>query len=302
LFRDYKLFIAVLLVALVWGTTFLGIRIAVETIPGWYVAGFRQLLASGIILCILLSTKSMRWIGWENFAYQALLSLLMLVVANGFMTVAEENISSSLAALLNATIPILVFLGSVGLGIEKFRLRAVIGIIMCIMGILFVFWDGIKDIANIEYRNSIYLIFIAVLGWTVGTLITKKRNKQQHSISLNLFYQFLFSAIVQLLIAYFYYDNFSPTLWTLSSIGAMIYLSVFGSIIAFFAFHYALVRITPIQISVLSYINTIIAIFLGWLVLNEKISIHFIFATILIIGGVVLTNYKGTKRYKIKNK
>jgi len=279
----------------VWGTTFLGIRIAVESIPGWYVAGFRQLIASGIILCVLISTRSLRWIGWENFGYQALLSLLMLVVANGLVTVAEENISSSLAALINATIPILVFLGSVGLGIERFRVRAVIGIVMCMCGILFIFWDGIHDLANSNYRNSILLMFIAVLGWTSGTLITKKRNKQKQAISLNLFYQFLFSGIVQLTIAYFYYDEFRPSQWTINSVGAMIYLAIFGSIIAFYAFHYALVRITPVQISVLSYINTIIAIFLGWLILNEPISLKFIVATLCIIGGVVITNYKKTK-------
>jgi len=287
------LIVAVLLVALVWGTTFLGIRIAVASIPGWYVSGFRQLLASGIVFFVLLFTRSFRWIGWKNMAYQSLLSLLMLVVANGLVTVAEENISSSLAALLNATIPILVFLGSVTLGIERFRFRAAIGILMCVAGILFVFWDGLKDLGNPAYRHSILLIFIAVLGWTSGTLITKKKGQQTHSISLNLFYQFLFSGVVQLFIAYFYYGSPSIEQWSLASVSAMIYLAIFGSIVAFYAFHYALARITPIQISVLSYINTIIAIFLGWLILHEAISSMFILATALIIGGVFLTNYKG---------
>jgi len=292
LFKDYKLVIAVLLVALVWGTTFLGIRVAVSTIPGWYVAGIRQLVATFLIVGILVYTRSFRWIGWKQVMYQVLLAVLMLVIANGLVTVAEETISSSLAALINATIPILIFIGSVFLGLERFRIRALAGIVMCVLGILCVFWDGIKDLANPIYRLSIALMFLAVLGWTTGMLITKKRNTAKHSITLNLFYQFASSAIIQLLIAYFYYEDVQVSRWNFSSMMAILYLACFGSVIAFYSFHYALIRISSVQVSILSYINTIIAIFLGWLLLHEPISYRFLLATILIIGGVFLTNYK----------
>lgn len=83
----------------------------------------------------------------------------------------------------------------------------------------------------------------------------------------------------------------------------MLYLAVFGSVAAFFAFHYALTKISPVQVSILAYINTIIAIFLGWLIMNESISFKFILATALIICGVFITNYKPEmfKREKIKS-
>jgi drug/metabolite transporter (DMT)-like permease len=76
---------------------------------------------------------------------------------------------------------------------------------------------------------------------------------------------------------------------------ATLYLSVFGSVIAFFAYHYALKRVTATQITVLNYINTIIAVFLGWLLLDEKITFDFVIATVLIILGVFITNYKRTR-------
>jgi len=294
--KDYKLVFAVICVAFVWGTTFLGIRIAVESIPGWYVAGFRQLLASFILFFLLFYKRKLKWIGWENLGYQIILSMLMLVVANGFVTLAEESINSSLASLLNATIPILVFIGSLSVGIEKFRLPALFGILLCLSGILFIFWNNIKELANPNYKHGIILMFCAVLGWASGILFSKKIALKTNNISLNLFYQFVFSAIAQLTIAYFFYDDFSPENWTIRSVLAMIYLAVFGSVIAFFAFHYALSKISPVQISILSYINTIIAIFLGWLILDEKISLKFIIATILIISGVFITNYKPKKQ------
>ena len=73
---------------------------------------------------------------------------------------------------------------------------------------------------------------------------------------------------------------------------ATLYLAVFGSVLAFFCYHYALKRVTALQVSILNYINTIIAVFLGWLLLNEVITTDFIVATLLIIGGVFIINYK----------
>ncbi|EMR0282953.1 EamA family transporter, partial [Elizabethkingia anophelis] len=159
-------------------------------------------------------------------------------------------------------------------------------------GIIFIFWDGLKDLANPSYRNGIFLMFCAISGWASGTIFTKKMNIQSGNISLNLFYQFAFAGIVQIILAFIFSDNYNFGNWTLKSISAMIYLAVFGSVTAFFAFHYALTKITPIQVSILAYINTIIAIFLGWLLLDEEISIKFIIAAFLIICGVFITNYK----------
>ena len=122
--KDYKLPFAVITVAVVWGTTFLMIRVAVETIPAWFVAGIRQFLAAILMLVILVYKKELRWIGWKNLKHQLILSALMLIVANGLTTVAEENVTSSLTSLISACSPILVFLGSLAFGLERFTARA----------------------------------------------------------------------------------------------------------------------------------------------------------------------------------
>jgi len=290
--KDYKLIFAVLTVALVWGTTFLAIRVAVETIPAWFVAGIRQFLAAVIMLFVLLSKKEFKWIGWKSLGYQVIFSSLMLVVANGMTTVAEETVSSSLASLISACSPILVFLGSVAVGLQKFSLRALGGVLMCFSGILFIFWDGIQDLANPDYRMGMIFLFCAISGWASGTIFTKKLNIQSGNITLNLFYQFLFAGVVQIGFAFLFSEHYHFGNWTLKSISAMLYLAVFGSVAAFFAFHYALTKISPVQVSILAYINTIIAIFLGWLIMDEPISAKFILAAALIICGVFIINYK----------
>ena len=300
--KDIKLLIAISIVAIVWGTTFLGIRVAVETIPGWFVAGIRQFIAGIIMLILLLYKKELKWIGWKNLSYQLIFSSLMLIAANGLTTVAEENLSSSLAALISATSPILVFLGSIFIGLQKFSFKGLIGVLMCFCGVLFIFWDGLQELANPEFRTGILLLFCAITGWATGTIFTKKMNIQSKNISLNLFYQFIFAGIVQIIFAFAFTENYNFENWSTKSISAMLYLAVFGSVITFFSFHYALTKISPIQVSILSYFNTIIAIILGWLVLDEQISSKFIVATILIILGVFIINYKPemfkTKRLK----
>jgi drug/metabolite transporter (DMT)-like permease len=289
--KDYKLTLAILTVAIVWGTTFLSIRIAVESIPAWFVAGIRQFLAGIIMLLVLLYRKQFKWIGWKNLSYQLITSLLMLVVANGMTTVAEETVTSSLTSLISACSPILIFLGSVAMGLQKFSIRALIGVSMCFSGILFIFWDGIHDLKNPEYAMGIIFLFIAIAGWASGTIFTKKLSVQSYNITLNLFYQFIFAGILQIIFAFAFSENYNFGNWTLKSVSAMLYLAVFGSVAAFFAYHYALTKVSPVQVSILAYVNTIISIFLSWLILNEEISTKFIIAAALIIFGVFVINY-----------
>lgn len=289
--KDFKLTLAILTVAVVWGTTFLSIRVAVETIPAWFVAGIRQFLAAIIMLFVLLYRKQFQWIGWKNLGYQLIFSSLMLIMANGLTTVAEQTLTSSLTSLISATSPIVVFLGSVAIGLQKFTVRAMLGLFMCFGGILFIFWDGINDLANPDYRFGILLLLFAIAGWASGTIFTKKMNIQSKNISLNLFYQFAFAGIIQIIFAFLFNENYNFENWSVKSISAMLYLSVFGSVAAFFAYHYALTKVSPVQVSILAYINTIISIFLSWLILNEEISAKFIIAAILIILGVFVINY-----------
>jgi drug/metabolite transporter (DMT)-like permease len=216
----------------------------------------------------------------------------MLIIANGMTTGAEKHLTSSLASLISSTSPLLVFILSLFFKLQKFSFRGMIGVIMGFCGILLIFKDGLADLFNLEYRNGVIFMFIAICGWAFGTIFSKKINHEPQNISLNLFYQFSFAGIVQIIFGFLFSDQINFEIWSYKSIFATIYLAIFGSVIAFFAFHYALKLISPSQISILSYLNTIIAIFLGWLILNEPISLAFLSATVLIICGVFITNYK----------
>ena len=296
---DLQLVLALTGVALIWGTTYLGIRVAVSSIPAWYVTAIRQTIASLIILIILIKQKELKWIGWSNLKRQILLSILMVVIANGMTTVAEKTIPSGLTSLINATSPLLVFLGCVFLGIQKASLKGFIGVFIGFLGIVFIFSDGISDLLEPGYRNGILSLVIAVSGWTIGTIYSKKHSGKPQYIFLNLFYQFVFSAVVQLGLALIFSGKADISAWKTESIFAAVYLAIFGSVLGYFCYHYALKKVSASEVSILTYFNTIIAIFLGWLILNEHVDLDLIVATVLIIAGVFITNYKRKAEEKV---
>ncbi|RZM23072.1 MAG: permease [Pedobacter sp.] len=291
---DIRLILALLGVALIWGTTYLGIRVAVHTIPPWFVTAMRQGLASLILLIYLLKQRQLKWIGWHHLVRQVILAMLMIVIANGLTTVAEKNISSGLASLLSSLSPLLVFVGGLAFGTQKPSVKGVIGVILGLLGVVFIFRDGLQDFLEPAYKQGIIIMFIAVFGWSAGTIYIKKHTHKSPNIFLDLFYQFAFSAIVQLILALIFSGDTNPADWSRSSLLAVLYLGIFGSVLAFFCYHYALKRVTAIQASVLNYINTIIAILLGWLILDEVITIDTFIAAFLIIAGVFITNYNRT--------
>lgn len=280
------------MVAVVWGTTYLGIRVAVETIPAWYITSVRQGLAALLILLFLLYKKQLAWIGWENFKLQFIPAVLMIVIANGFTTIAEKTVPSGLTSILSALSPLVVFLGSTMIGLQKPTFKGFIGVFIGFLGVVFIFRDGLGDILDPNYKIGILFLSIAILSWSIGTIYTKLHVHKSNNIALNLFYQFSIAAIIQFVLALIFNPNVDFNAWSSRSVFATLYLAVFGSVIAFFCYHYAIKRVSAIQVSVLNYINTIIAVFLGWLLLDEVIKLDFVIATILIILGVFITNYK----------
>ncbi len=287
-----KLILAIITVAIVWGTTFLTTKIAVETIPAWFVASLRQSLAALILLPILLFRKELQWIGWKNFKIQITLASLMLIGANGLTTLAQETLNSSLSSLLTALSPVMIYIISLIIGVQKYQFKSLVGIFLGLLGVGIIFSDGLEDLANPQYLKGIIILFTGITSWSLGTVYTKKIKPESNNILLNLFYQFSFAGLVQMGIAFAKVPNPNFENWSLNGILGIAYLGIFGSVITFFSYHYILTKLLPTQASMLSYVNTIIAIFLGWLILDETISAQFILSTMLIISGVFIMNYK----------
>lgn len=289
---DIKLILSMIIVGLVWGTTFLGISVAVETIPPWYSTTIRNFIAASIIFIILLFQKEFKWIGWFSLRQQLILSVLMLVLANGFTTIAEQTLPSGLTSIISAINPVIIFLLSIGFQLQKPTWKGFLGVLLGFSGVLFIFKDGLGDILNPNYKTGVLFLSIAIISWGLGTIYSKKLSNQSNSLTLNLFYQFFLASLIQIVLSVLLHPNSEIETWSAKSISAVVYLAVFGSVIAMFCYQYALQKVTPIQVSILTYVNTVIAVFLGWYLNNEVVTKDFIVAVILIIIGVFVINYK----------
>jgi drug/metabolite transporter (DMT)-like permease len=282
-------------VAFFWGTTFLGIRIGVETIPPFILAGIRNFISGFIILGYLIYQKQLESINARQFARAFILSVMMIVLANGLTTYAEKYISSGLASLISTLNPFFVLLLNLFLGYEKLSFKTVIGIVLGMLGIFLIYQSSLPDLVNPEYRGGIFAILIAVLMWAVGTIITKRGSTNSLTMLMSVSLQMIIAGVILTLIQFYLTPDFNTASWSTRSIIAMIYLALFGSVVGYVAFSYLITQLPSTKVTVLSYINVVVALFLGWLILDEEITTRILLAATLIISGVVIVNYKRIK-------
>ena len=293
-----KLYLAFFCVAFFWGTTFLGIRIGVESIPPFILAGIRNFISGFIIFFYLWSQKKLEKVTLHQFSRAFILSILMIVLANGLTTYAEKYITSGLAALISTLTPCLVLVLNLMLGHEKLSVKTVIGIFFGMLGMFLIYQSRINELLIPEYRGGVIAILLAILAWAIGTIITKKGSANALSMLMNVCLQMMIAGVVLTIVQYTLTPTIEYSAWSMRSIMAMIYLALFGSVVGYVAFNYLLSQLPSTKVTVLSYINVVVALFFGWLILDEIITLRIILATAFIIGGVVIVNYK---RYKKKS-
>ena len=287
-----KLYLSLFCVGFFWGTTFLGIRIAVETIPPFLVAGIRNFISGSIIFIYLLFQKKLEKVNINQFFRALILSLLMIVLANGLTTYAEKYITSGLASLISTLSPFCVLVLNLILGHEKLSIKTVAGILLGMFGIFLIYQSNLADLLIPEYRHGIFAILLAILAWAFGTIITKKGSANSLTMLMNICVQMIIAGVILTSFQFYITPKISTENWSLHSVLAMIYLALFGSVVGYVAFSYLISQLPSTKVTVLSYVNVVVALFLGWLILDEVITSRIFLAAILIIGGVVIVNYK----------
>lgn len=290
-----KLYLALFCVAFFWGTTFLAIRVGVETIPPFILAGIRNLISGAIIFVYLYSQKKLEKVSPRQFLHAFILSILMIVLANGLTTYAEKYITSGLASLISTLSPFCVLVLNLLFGYEKLSVKTVIGILLGMFGIFLIYQSSLSDLLIPEYRHGVFALLLAILAWAVGTIIMKRGNQNALTMLMNICVQMLIAGVILTSIQCYVSPNISTDSWSLQSIFAMVYLAIFGSVVGYVAFSYLLTQLPSTKVVVLSYVNLVVALFLGWLLLDEIITSRIITAAVLIISGVVIVNYKRAK-------
>lgn len=284
-------------VAFFWGTTFLAIKIGVKTMPPFLMAGSRHFIG-GVLICSFFLIKGYKLPEWKQLKVFIINGFLLLVLGNGLVTWAEMYISSGLAALICALTPLSIIGVNMLFGAhkEKLKAKAIVGIAICLAAQVIIFRDNLKELADPNYLTGVLFIVIAIIGWGLGSIYSK--NKQTGITPL-------YGAGLQMLSAGTILLIFGSVIgeWPMfkpdaAGIYSLAYLVVFGSLIAFGSYMYVLKQLPATIVSTYAYINTIVAVILGWLWLDEKLNTAVIIAVVLTIAGVWLVNSSFTKKEK----
>lgn len=290
---NFNAWLAYAAVAIFWGTTFFAIRVGVETFPPFLMAGFRHSIG-GILICLYFYLKGYKLPPKKDLKVFAINGLLMLAFGNGLVTWAEQYVNSGLAALICSLTPIwIIAVNSVSGQKEKLNYIIGLGILLCLFGQFLLFKDNIKDFADPNYAIGIVSILIANIAWAVGTVYSKNHRSDTNPL-FGAGLQMVCGGIILDLVgtARGEWSNLHPSS---EAVWALVYLILFGSIIAYGAYMYVLKLLPATIISTYAYINTVVAVFLGWLWLNEPLNMLVWTAVVLTIAGVYLVNKSYSK-------
>ncbi len=290
-----KAWLAFASVSLFWGTTYLAIRIGVESFPTFLFAGARHFIAGIIILSYFL-LKKYPLPTLAQFRHITIMAILMLGFGNGLYVWAEKFVSSSVAAIISTTTPFVIFFFSWLMLSEKPNWIVFIGISLGFSGQLGNIYEHITELQDANYKAGIIAMFVAVIAWAFGTVLNKRVKIKMHALYFT-GWQMLISGFAFLPFA-FYKGEFGqlgavePKAWI-----AFMYLIVFGSIIAYGSFMYVLQKLPATIVSMHTYVNTIVAVLLGWAVLNERLNWWIASSTLLTLTGVYFVN-RGMQKAK----
>jgi drug/metabolite transporter (DMT)-like permease len=284
-----RAYIALAVVSFFWGTTYIASRIGAQHMPGLFVSGVRQ-FSSGLILVSFFLVRGYSLPGWSALKKISLQGILLLCVANGLLTWSLEYISSGLAAIIAALVPLFITIFTILLSrCAKITRWMIIGMIIGFGGVLTIFYDYLGQLQNKSFLLGVVLALLSTLTWSFGTVYTSKQ-KLSVDILFNVGLQMLIAGFVMLIICGLTgkYANLADT--GHASWFALIYLVFFGSLLAYSAYVFAISKLPPAQVSIYAYINPIVAVGLGWLLLQEKMNVNMILGTVITLGGVWLVN------------
>lgn len=298
--KPWRLLVIVcfLSIYVIWGSTYLAIRYAVETIPPIYTAGFRHLIAGTILLtwCIAKGLKPTR----AQIRASVVIGFFFFLLGHGLLHWAEKIVPSGLASLLIAIEPIFVFLLSSATS-RTWRLNGALlaGILLGLAGVGLLVYGSASDGTSGSKLGAV-AILVGALAWSIG-IIYSRQSKLSGSPLLLSALSLLSGAAMLITVATVAGEakGFSISQVTTKSWLALAYLILFGSVVAFTAYNWLLEHYSPTLVATHTYVNPVVAVLLGWAYGGESITMKVAVAAAMVVGAVVLVDRGTNKLHRI---
>jgi drug/metabolite transporter (DMT)-like permease len=277
------------LVYLFWGSTYLAIDIAVQSIAPALMCGVRFSIAGVVMLAVCAATGRRIWYSAKQIALSSVVGILLLMGGNLTLSWAELTVPSGLAALIIAITPLwFLVLDSLLLGHHHISWRGKAGLGLGMAGLVVLFWPELHSTSALGRRelwSSLSLIG-GSFSWALGSVLSKRWQSGMDVFS-GTGWQVTAAGAANLVFALAAGD-FARVQWTPRGIGAVLYLVVCGSWIGYTAYIWLLEHVPTSKVSTYAYVNPVVAVFLGWLVLHERVDRFIVTGSVIVVLSVIL--------------
>lgn len=283
-----RAWLAWIAVCIIWGTTYLGIRISLETMPPALMAGLRWTLA-GVLVLAMVRAQGIALPHIRRWPSLALLAVLMIGLGNGCVVWAEQYVPSGVTAVIVATSPFwMVSIEACMPGGERLRKGTIAGLLIGFAGILLLAWPDLSAGGSHAWRFAAGLVALqlACAGWALGSSYSKRHHGSDHVVASTAV-QMLFGGILMLLVGTAA-GEWPALHFTTRTALALIYLALVGSVAGFVAYIYALKHLPVSTVSLYAYVNPMIAVLLGAIVLGEPLNVRIAVAAVAVLTGLAV--------------
>ncbi|MGA2376395.1 MAG: EamA family transporter [Candidatus Sulfotelmatobacter sp.] len=277
------------LVYLFWGSTYLAIDIAVQSIPPALMCGVRFSIAGVVMLAVCAATGRRVWYSARQILLASVVGILLLMGGNLTLSWAELSVPSGLAALIIAITPLwFLVLDSLLLGDHHISWRGKAGLGLGMVGLLVLFWPELHSTSALGRRE--FWASVSLLGgsfsWALGSVLSKRWQSGMDVFS-GTGWQVTAAGAANLLFALVVGD-LSHVRWTTRGVSAVLYLVVCGSWIGYTAYIWLLEHVPTSKVSTYAYVNPVVAVFLGWLILHERVDRFIVMGSVIVVVSVIL--------------
>ena len=286
--------IAFIGIYVIWGSTYLLNKISVTELPPFFLAAIRFFSASILIFSIAKALKFNLKISKKQLLNSTLIGFLFLVYGNGVFVWALKYVDSGFGALLASTQPLFVLLLMRFIDNKKMKPKSLIGVGLGVIG-MYLLVGQQELVTDKDTLLGIFMIFTCVFAWSYGSVFVGKADLlKNYFVSTG--YQMLIASIMLTILSLIFGEAWvSPLHWSINVQLSMLGLVTFGSIAAFTAFNYLLKQVSAEKVATSAYVNPIVAMVLGWYVLDETLSTQSIIAAAVLLTGVYfITSRKKT--------
>jgi drug/metabolite transporter (DMT)-like permease len=292
----YLPYLALAAVCLIWGTTYLALRIGVLHFPPFLFTALRQTTAGLLLVSSMRMATKKGSLTREQVFRQAVAGFFLITLGNGLVAWAEVHIPSGVAAIICSLMPVVVILINVSLNPdEKPTVPILLGVGIGLAGIVMIFGEHLAEFSRLEYLMGIGLTLVAIISWAAGSIWIKKHNTNTNPF-MNAGLQMLFGGLLTFPLS-LAFDDWSAVHWSVEAVYSLLYLIIFGSIVAYACYSYALRSLPMTIVSLYAYVNPLVAVVLGWFVLDEKLNGKIWIAILITIAGIYIVS----RGYQLRN-